>query len=163
MMKISKLLMLVTLVSIMITSCSKEEITTDIDVSTEINVTEDGSKSRAQQGISLIGTTTVCDKLGPRIEVYLEYIGSATYNYTVYIDVFDTDGVTLIDTWDVNNNNDQSQLYVTIGNPNNHKCCSILRPGTDYLIRIRYNTTVSNLQPTSTEPDCFCTLGGIIG
>ena len=116
-MKISKLLTFIALVSIMIISCSKEEITTDIDVSTEINVAEDGSKSRAQQGISLIGTATVCDKLGPRIEIHLEYIGSATYNYTVYIDVFETDGVTLIDTWNVNNYNDQSQLYVTIGTP----------------------------------------------
>ncbi|MFT5892689.1 MAG: hypothetical protein ACI9Y7_002801 [Dokdonia sp.] len=162
-MKTSKLLMLVALISIMIISCSKEEITTDIDVSTEANVIEDTSKSRAQIGISLLGTTAVCDRLGSRIEVHLQYIGTATYNYTVYVDVFEADGITLIDTWDVNNYNDQSQLDVTIGNPNNHKCCSILDPGTDYLIRIRYNTTVANLQPTATELDYFCTLGGIIG
>ena len=40
---------------------------------------------------------------------------------------------------------------------------SLLDPDTDYLIGIRYSNTTSNLIPASTEPDCFCSLGGIIG
>jgi hypothetical protein len=140
----------------MIISCSKEEVVTDVDAITKTSITEDTSKSRAQIGISLIGTTAVCDRLGPRIKVHLQYVGTPTYDYAVFIDLYKEDGITLVDTWPVSNNNNQNFLDVIIGNPPYYKACSILEDNTDYLIRIRYNTVEAYLQPTSTSLLCIC-------
>ena len=162
-MKKTTLLVFITLLSVMIISCSKDDIT-DSDTNTAIEKAENDTKNRAKSGIYLQGITPVCDRLGPRIELHLEYIGSWTYNTLVYIDLYEADGITLIETYEVNNYYNVTNLYYTVGNGFNHKCCSLLDPDTEYLVRIRYGSTFEgNLQPVTTEPDCFCSLGDIEG
>jgi len=168
-MKKLNILLLLIMTSFVIISCSKDEIT-NAEVNTDIKQTENTLKSKARAGIYYQGATQICDRLGPRLEIELQYLGPFYFDVLVYVDLFEADGVTLIETYEVNNYNDLITHYFTIGNGFNHKCCSLLDPGTDYKVKIRYSNNsddipnvISPLYPVSTEPDCFCTLGGIIG
>jgi len=142
------------------TSCSQEEAPV-LNETTNLKTTKKSDKS---SWVDLESFTPICDKLGPRLSLHLYYNFNPGYFPTVYIDIYQTDEITLVDTWTIINYNEIDDLYPTIGHPGNgNKDCSILDLDTEYLIRIRYNTVETQFQPFTTSEDCFCCLYGCEG
>jgi len=159
-MKTLYLYLILFLVLALFTSCEQEEIPAVNEI-TNLKITKKSDKS---SWVDLENFTPVCDKLGPRLNIHLYYNFNPGYFPTVYVDIYETDGITLIDTWTIINYNEAEDLFLTIGHPGNgNKDCSILDLDGDYLIRIRYNNATSQLQPFTTSEDCFCCLYGCEG